>query len=378
MSGWPVSSATTRPGAAPDVATAAPVVLVFRPGHLGDTLVCLPALRAIRAAHPDARLVLLTDHHQGRASAMSWEVLRPTGLFDSFRALAVPGRIGDYAAAARSIRTMRPVRLYYLPPMPRTRRQALRDWVFFRLLCGIHDIVGLRPTGPYPVRSASGALVRVAPEAVRLLTWIAPTAGSSTAANGWIAPDAAHRAAAARIIEASGFHGHPLVAITPGSNMQAKRWPAERFEAVGRALLEHAVDGRLVLVGGPDEHALCDRLRTAWGPRALNLAGLGIWESAAILERCTAYVGNDTGVMHLAASVGTPCVAIFSARDNPGKWEPMGTGHIVLRHDTPCGGCGLATCVEHDIACLRAIEVDDVVTAACAVVERKTAEVRRA
>jgi ADP-heptose:LPS heptosyltransferase len=82
-----------------------------------------------------------------------------------------------------------------------------------------------------------------------------------------------------------------------------------------------------------------------------------------MLERCALYVGNDTGTMHLAASVGTPCVAIFSARDNPGKWEPTGPGHIVLRHEVPCAGCMLETCVDNDLECLKAISVDEVLAA---------------
>jgi heptosyltransferase-3 len=61
-----------------------------------------------------------------------------------------------------------------------------------------------------------------------------------------------------------------------------------------------------------------------------------------------------------------PCVAIFSARDNPGRWEPAGAGHVVLRRDVPCAGCVLADCVEHQKICLTTIAVDEVVAAALA------------
>jgi ADP-heptose:LPS heptosyltransferase len=120
--------------------------------------------------------------------------------------------------------------------------------------------------------------------------------------------------------------------------------------------------------GAQHEHALGDALCRAWGTGAINVSGsLTIAESAALLERCAAYVGNDTGTMHLAASVGTPCVAIFSARDNPGRWEPVGEGHLVLRHDVPCAGCQLTTCIERERACLKGIEVSDVLAAVGAV-----------
>lgn len=341
-------------------------VLVFRIGQLGDTLASLPAIRAIRAAHPRARLVLLTDRQADPAAVTSWDVFEPTGLFDDVCYLRVPSRLVDLVRASRQVRRLAPARLYYLPPMPRTPWQVARDRLFFRWLCGIHDIVGLRPPGPYPVRDETGHLVRLQGEAARLMAWVAPELpGSRTKHDdGRIHPAPDHRTKPGRLLDDAGFRGHDIVAFAPGSTMQATQWPEDRFERVGLALLHRFPGLRLVVVGGPGEKPLGDRLSRAWGDRALNLSGaLSVWESAAMLERCTLYVGNDTGTMHLAAGVATPCVAIFSARDNPGKWEPAGPGHIVLRHEVPCAGCMLRTCVDHDLACLKAISVDEVLAA---------------
>jgi ADP-heptose:LPS heptosyltransferase len=341
------------------------VVLVFRTGQLGDSLVSLPAIRAIRAAHPDARLVLLTDRQREMKAVMSWEVFGPTGLFADVAYLSVPSRPSDYIAASKVVRAWAPSRLYYLPPMPRSRWQVARDWLFFRWLCGMSDIAGLHATGPYPVRDASGGLVRLPRESDRLLQWVTPwLARPASQPDECLAPLPDHRSRARRAIEHAGFLGHQLIAIGPGSKMQATQWPEDRFQRVGSELLRRFPDVRLVVLGAPHERELGDRLCGVWGERSINLSGdLSVWESAAVLERCSVYVGNDTGTMHLAASVGTPCAAIFSARDNPGKWEPAGDRHVVLRHDVPCGGCGLRTCIEHDLACLKGIDVDDVVAA---------------
>jgi ADP-heptose:LPS heptosyltransferase len=251
-------------------------------------------------------------------------------------------------------------------PMPRTPWQVARDRIFFRWLCGIHDIVGLRAPGPYPVRNHAGGLVRLQAEAARLMAWLTPELPEALAEDPeWrMHPTPDHRAKARRMLDRAGFQGHDIVAFAPGSKMQAKKWPEDRFERVGLMLLDRSPELRLVVVGGPGEKLLGDRLCRVWGDRAVNLSGaLSVWESAAILEHCILYVGNDTGTMHLAASVGTPCVAIFSARDNPGKWEPAGPGHIVLRHEVPCAGCMLETCVDLALACLMAISVDEVVAA---------------
>lgn len=341
-------------------------ILVFRIGQLGDTLASLPAVRAIRAAHPRARLVLLTDRQADSATVTSWEVFEPTGLFDEVCYLQVPSQLADLVRASRRVRRLAPARLYYLPPMPRTWWQVARDRFFFRRLCGIPDIVGLRPTGPYPVRDDAGRLIRLQGEAARLMAWIAPDLPETSVMPGdWrIHPTVEHAVKPKRLLENAGFHNCELVAIAPGSKMQATKWPEEQFDRVGLELLRRFPGLRLVVVGGPGEHPLGDRLCRAWGDRAMNMCGaLSVWESAALLARCALYVGNDTGAMHLAAAVGTPCVAIFSARDNPGKWEPAGLAHTVLRHDLPCGGCVLNSCVEHELACLKTISVEQVLAA---------------
>lgn len=346
-----------------------PVVLVFRTGHLGDTLASLPAIRAIREAHAGARLVLMTDRNAVKPGAVtSWDVVGPLRLFEDVTYLPVPTRFTDLVVAARAIRSLKPSRLYYLPPMPRTRWQVARDWLFFRICCSIQDGVGLRPTGAYPVRDRDGALVRISSERERLLNWVTPFLDRPQPARApsfRAEPRPEDRDRARVMLEAAGIASGTLIAIGAGSKVQATRWPEDRFEMTGRELLKSRSDLRLVVLGSAPERELGDRLCRAWGARAHNLAGaLSIWESGAVLERCALYIGNDTGTMHLAACVGTPCVAIFSARDNPGKWEPQGDHHRILRREVPCAGCALETCVEHDLACLKAISVDDVVSAA--------------
>jgi ADP-heptose:LPS heptosyltransferase len=64
--------------------------------------------------------------------------------------------------------------------------------------------------------------------------------------------------------------------------------------------------------------------------------------------------------MHLASAVGTPCVAIFSARNLPGQWFPARRGHRVIYHKTDCFGCMLETCVAERKRCILSITVDEV------------------
>jgi lipopolysaccharide heptosyltransferase III len=344
-----------------------PVILVFRVGQLGDTLVSIAAVHAIRAAHPGAWIVLLTDRQRHLRTVDAWDVLGPTGFLDDVLYLPVPWTFGDLARARAAIRALDGERMYYLTPMPRTAWQVWRDRFFFQTLCGIPTIVGLRSTPPYPARDRRHRLIRLESESTRLRASIA--GGAISAVPGptdhRLPLTAAHRERAAARLAA--FSGSRMIAFATGSKMPAKMWPLERFAAAGSDLLARDPDIRLlVLGGGAEERQQAETLTSAWGARSVNLVGLPIWDTAAVLERCSLYVGNDTGTMHLAASVGVPCVAIFSARDNPGRWEPAGAGHVVLRRDVPCAGCVLADCVEHQKICLTTIAVDEVVAAALA------------
>jgi hypothetical protein len=83
-------------------------ILVFRIGQLGDTLASLPAIRAIRAAHPHARLVLLTDRQADPAASRPWEVFEPAGCFDEVCYLSVPSRLVDFVRTSRQVRRLTP------------------------------------------------------------------------------------------------------------------------------------------------------------------------------------------------------------------------------------------------------------------------------
>jgi len=93
----------------------------------------------------------------------------------------------------------------------------------------------------------------------------------------------------------------------------------------------------------------------------VNLCGqVSVRESAALLAHARLYLGHDSGPMHLAAAVGTPCVAVFSSRNLPGEWFPYGTQHRMLYQAIWCQGCGLEVCIERNKACIRSITVDQV------------------
>ena len=347
-------------------------VLVFHVGSLGDTLVALPSFWAVRDAFPQARRVMLTKTAARGSIPVGREILEGSGLFDDYLLFDGdyhaygnnPPRWRKWLGALALIRQLRAARfdlVVYLAPSVREPAQIERDLLFFRL-AGIRQVIGARALGEHDAAAH-------VPEAQRLLSRLAgstvPTPPLQRARRD-LSLAAADRFAVARWLAdrpAVPANVGPWVAFAPGSNLQSKLWPADRFEAVGRALIER-FDIWPVVVGGAEDAAVAERLVRAWGRGTHAAGGLPVRQSAALLERCGLFIGNDTGTMHLAAACDVPCVALFSARDVPGKWEPMGARHRVLRKNVACAGCMLVRCEAQQQLCMRLIEVDEVVSIA--------------
>lgn len=331
---------------------------VFRIGTLGDTLVALPAIQWIARNNANRELVLITDEPAAPGRVSAWDVLRHTGKFSRHISYAPANVFSLLRIASAIIRARSPVVYHLCPARPRILR--LRDKVFFAWMCRAKTI-GIDFAAPPARRDSSNRLVRMKNESVRLLELVSPRPDASAASvRPMLRPareDKNHVDALLRPL--SGFR---VVAVGIGSKMPAKKWFPSRFKELSLTLLGRFPDAAIVIVGGSEDAeqgaALADEVGTG---RAINTAGrTNIIQSAELLSRCVAYVGNDTGTMHLAAAVGTPCVAIFSARDNPGRWEPYGDRHTVLRHDVACAGCMLHQCTTMQMKCLDLITVREV------------------
>lgn len=135
---------------------------------------------------------------------------------------------------------------------------------------------------------------------------------------------AADRARAAALLPA----GRPIIGLGPTANWAPKTWPAERFATLFHALAAGPLPGAvpLILAGpGPQERALAAPL-AALLPDAIDTTGqLSLPEAAACLQRCAVYIGNDSGLMHLAAAAGTPTVGLCATtRDRADEFQPTG------------------------------------------------------
>ena len=159
------------------------------------------------------------------------------------------------------------------------------------------------------------------------------------------------------------------VAVGPGSKMlPAKRWPLEEDGEVGQRLIE-TYDVWPVVFGGVEDRSGGEALLAQWG-RGYNAAGrLSLRGSGAHLGASLMVLGTTPAPCKPGGPVGTRCVAIFSSRDEAGRWYPAGRNHR-CRSRIDCEGCMLSVCVERRNECLTRISVDEIVTGCEAVLGR--------
>lgn len=354
-------------------------ILVFRIGQLGDMIVSVPSMWAVRRHWPQASLTLLCDVHPDRKYVLGSDIFRDAGLYDAIEEYEATseGQISWRAIIGR-LRLLKKIRsrnydaLIYLAPSIRRPEQVRRDILFFRA-AGIRRIYGARHFPPVPVKRPGEPFAFGESEADLLLARLAAD-GIPVPERGMGSLDLRLGDAEAAEVEdwksTLGPDGDRLwIGVGPGSKMPSKRWPLERYAGVVEALIARK-DVWPVVFGGLEDRASGDRLLAAWG-RGYNAAGaLSVRGSAKAIGNCILYLGNDTGTMHLAASAGTPCVALFSAREWPGAWYPYGVPRRIFRTAIECEGCYLVKCEEMRNACLTRISVEQVV-AGCEDLMRK-------
>jgi len=153
--------------------------------------------------------------------------------------------------------------------------------------------------------------------------------------------------------------GAPLVTLHPGASWGPRAWRPEHFAGVARGILARDRE-HVLFVGSSEERALGDRLRALVGaPRAHFLFGAPLREVAAILERSALFIGNDSGIAHLAAATGCRVIALFGPQD-PRRFRPWSERAIVLHMPVPCFPCRQVVCVMPEHPCVNLNTVEEV------------------
>jgi heptosyltransferase-3 len=339
-------------------------ILIYRLGSLGDTIMALPAFHAVRRRFPESKITLLTNRPVSSKAAAIEEILGKDYFFN---------HVLDYPLKTRNplriARLLLQIRLRSIDTVVnlaayRSEQATRRDSLFFKI-GGAKNLVGFdlrdRDKRPQPDHS-TGEFEWEASRIARRVSLLGEVDLSNPASWDLRLSEAEHKEATRFLDPLS--KGHRKIAFCIGTKIPAKHWGRENWGQLARRLSPLMPGWSAVFLGSAPEAAESDRCAALWRGPVLNLCGVTTPRvSAAILSQCQLFMGHDSGPMHLAACVGTPCVALFSARNIPRQWFPRGDGHRIIYHRTECAGCGLEVCEEHAQKCMATITVEEVIAA---------------
>jgi heptosyltransferase II len=323
-------------------------ILIRSSNWLGDAVMSVPAVRAIKKGRPDAHVTIAVP----AKIAPVWKLVPEV---DAILLLAS----NSLLAAVRSIRE-RP-RFDVAILFPNSLRSALEA-----LLGGVRRRVGYRG------HSRNWLLNQIIPEqrpprrlehqSARYLR-IAQRCGAANSQQ----PTANNQIAASNQPSAINFQSLKI-GLCPGAEYgPAKRWLPERFaEAAVRVAAQAPV--QWVLFGTPKDAEIGEQIAAGLGDGCVNRIGRTTLDQLILeLRQCRLLLTNDTGTMHLASLLGVPVVAIFGSTE-PSLTGPLGDHHIVLRHHVECSPCFLRKC-PIDFRCMKAVEIQEAVDAVLSILK---------
>ena len=281
-----------------------PRILVIRGGAIGDFVLTLPAIKLLRDNFPATQLEILGYKHiialaEGRFYAhatRSIEYSAMAGFFVPDATLAAD--LVEYFASFHQIVS------YLFDP----------DRIFETNMerCGVKNFIHGSPKLDDSEQAAS----QLARPLQSLALYLEDPAAT-------LYPSAGDRAFAGRFF---GDLKSPIVAMHPGSGSERKNWPLHHWEALGKWLFAQDPAIAVLLVGGEADRANLAALSDAWKGRNVYFAeDVPLYHVAALLERCKLFIGHDSGISHIAAAVGAPCLLMFGPTD-PEVWAPANIG----------------------------------------------------
>jgi heptosyltransferase-2 len=282
-------------------------ILVIRGGAIGDFVLTLPAIKLLRDTWPHARLEILGYKHiialaenRGYADATRSIEYGPLASFFAKDA-ELPAELIDYFGSFHLIVS------YLFDPdgifEANLRRCGKMHIVIGPAKLGMHEHAALQLARPL---TTVGVMADIAPPKLF-------PSESDHAEAALLLPPAAKR----------------LIAIHPGSGSATKNWPVANWIALGERLLR-AGDVQLVVIGGEADASQIAQLRDGWpSPRATYVIDQPLPIVAAVIARCDAFIGHDSGISHIAAAVGANSILLFGSTD-PRVWAPQNKNARIL------------------------------------------------
>jgi heptosyltransferase-2 len=334
-------------------------ILVRAPNWVGDAVMAIPALEALRNAFRDDEIAILA-----RPSVA--ELYRGQQWTDRVLEYEFHGRHGGWTGRERLIGELRRERFGVAVLLQNAFEAA---WLAWRARVPervgyARDARSLLLTKAVRVPRHTQTPLHDARYFLQLIEragWIEP-AGDIPPIRLEVAKPAQEQAEET-LLRAGARRGAWRCAVAPGASYgAAKCWLPERFAALADRLISEC-DADVILFGTPAEQDIAARIASGMTRRAISLVGqTSLGDLPALLSVCSAFIGNDSGAMHVAAAVGLPVIGIFGPTD-PNRTSPVTREFTLIREPVSCSPCFLRKCpIDH--RCMTRIEVDRVFAAA--------------
>ncbi len=355
-------------------------ILIRGVNWIGDAVLTIPAISAIRLAYPDAHICLLVKPWVAELFKESRDIDEIMLYNDDHNGLAGKFRL---AATLRKKNFDKAILL-----------QNAFDAALITRLAGIpervgykRDARGLLLTDAVPVKDKTMKQHQV----FYYLDLLKAVGINKSEVHPYINLTDKERGWAKEKLSTSAIADHPspVIGINPGAAYgSAKRWLPESFTEVARRIIDE-LGGRVILFGGPSEVEIVNEIVkkaqraesetshasrvTDYASRILNFAGkTDLRQLSALISECDAFISNDSGPMHMASALYVPTVAIFGSTDSTAT-GPFGEGHMIVTKGVACAPCLERVCPEGHLKCMTDITSDDVFNALSKVLPRKRA-----
>ncbi len=315
---------------------------------IGDFVRCHSVVQVLKARFPGRPVDVLAttlcapllDYMPGVRGGIVWDLPRKRLAIAQHRALAARLRSGDYGLAL---------------VMPRTWKAALAPF-----LAGIPQRTGFIGEMRFGLLNDIRRGERALPRMVDRCAALALAAGA-TVPSEWPLPrlDApAAEIAAWRQHNGLNAENAPAVAFAPGAVGPSKRWPIGHYASLARRLGDEGV--HVWIIGGPAEKELAQQLLQA-GPHLRDMTGQDLRNAILALAAADIAVSNDSGLLHVAAALGTPSIGIFGPT-SPWHWAPLNPLAAIVQRREPleCQPCHKPACRVRHHRCMREIGPDAV------------------
>jgi lipopolysaccharide heptosyltransferase II len=329
-------------------------VLVIRLRSIGDTVLTTPALLSLRRFLPQAKIHILLD---------DWvaPVLDGSSLVD--RVISIPRR--GKSARARMARELHRTSydvVYNLHGGTTATFLARASGAKHRVGYEHYQYARLHNhLAPAPQQIWARTILHSVEQQLALVGWTGVPV-TDRPLTQLIVTEKAELAVSAKLAAHNLQRNQSLALIHPAAALETKRWPVENFARVAEEIARRELTP--VVIVSPNERQLLESLTAKSSERIIGFDDLSLPEVTALAARARLFVGNDSGIAHIAAAVATPCVIIFGS-SNVDHWRPWTNGKSeVVRNEMSCQPCPGYFCAEFEKPeCILSVPLERVIAA---------------